>query len=66
MDITEKTALYFKGAYAELKNVNWPSKKEIKHHTILVIVISLLTAGFLGLVDYFFRTGLELLISFIG
>jgi preprotein translocase subunit SecE len=65
MDIAEKTTTYFKEAYAELKNVNWPNKKEIKQHTLLVIAISLATAVFLGLIDYFFQFGLDSIIGII-
>jgi preprotein translocase subunit SecE len=65
MDFTEKTATYFKEAYAELKNVNWPNKKEIKQHTLLVIGISITTAIFLGIVDYVFQLGLAQLIGLV-
>lgn len=36
----------------ELKKVVWPSKKEVTQHTILVIIISLVVAAFIGLSDY--------------
>ena len=43
---------YFKDSKNEIKKVTWPTKKEIKQHTLLVIGISLATALFLGAVDY--------------
>ncbi|MFA6593774.1 MAG: preprotein translocase subunit SecE [Candidatus Buchananbacteria bacterium] len=65
MSFTDNTAKYLKESYAEMKNVTWPTKKEIKQHTILVIGISLAVALFLGLVDFLLTIGLENLISFI-
>ncbi|MFA5124426.1 MAG: preprotein translocase subunit SecE [Patescibacteria group bacterium] len=65
MSFTENTAKYLKDSYAEMKNVTWPTKKEIKQHTILVIGISLAVALFLGLVDFLLTVGLENLINFV-
>lgn len=36
----------------ELNNVTWPTRKQAIHSMIVVLVIMLLTALFLGLVDY--------------
>ena len=52
-----KLIQYIKDAKEELKNVTWPNKKEVKHHTILVIAISLGVAAFLGIVDYLLNMG---------
>ena len=65
MSLTENTAKYLKESYAEMKNVTWPTKKEIKQHTILVIAISLAVALFLGLVDFILSYGLEQLIAIV-
>lgn len=46
----------------EIKKVAWPTKKEVKQHTILVIVISLAVAFFLGLVDFFLTKIIEVII----
>lgn len=50
---------YFKESRAELKRVNWPTKDQVKSYTILVIVLSLLTAVFLGGLDLLFGWGLR-------
>ena len=63
MTLTEKTAQYLKSSYAELKNVTWPSQEEVKQHTIMVIVISLAVALFLGLTDYILTFGIEQIIN---
>jgi len=52
MPIINRAVDYFKSSQQELKKVVWPSKKEIIHHTLLVIVISLGVAAFLAIVDY--------------
>ncbi len=46
-----------------MKKVTWPTKKETKNYTILVIGISLAIAAFLGALDYIFTIGLELIIN---
>lgn len=63
--ITEKTAQYLKESVFEMKNVTWPTKAEIKQHTILVVMISLAVAGFLGLCDYILSLGLGQLIALV-
>lgn len=50
----QKVIQFFIGAKAELTKVSWPSRKELIRYTILVVVISLLVAMFLGLLDMFF------------
>lgn len=50
----KKIVQFLKEAYAELKNVSWPSKEQTIHYTVLVIVISLVIALILGLLDNVF------------
>jgi preprotein translocase subunit SecE len=50
----QKIIQFFLGAKAELAKVSWPSRKELIRYTILVVVISLLVALFLGLLDMLF------------
>lgn len=50
----EKITSYFKESYVELKKVNWPTRKETIHLTIVVIIISLAVSLFLGLFDILF------------
>jgi len=45
---------YFKDTQGELKHVNWPSKSQTVIFSIVVIVISIFTAFFLGFFDYIF------------
>lgn len=46
-----------------MKKVTWPTKKEAKNYTFLIIGISLSMAIFLGALDYIFSFGLELLLK---
>jgi preprotein translocase subunit SecE len=41
-------------ARVELARVNWPSQKEVIRYTVLVVVISLSVAFFLGALDFLF------------
>ena len=50
----DKLINYFKEAFAEMKKVTWPTKKETYNYTLLVIGVSLGMAIFLGGLDYLF------------
>jgi len=62
MTIVEKLSKYIKDSYYEMKHVTWPTKEEVRRHTILVIAMSLAVAAFLGLADYLLQIGLGKLI----
>lgn len=53
---------YIKASTSEMKKVTWPSKKETYRYTVLVVVISLATAAFLGMLDLAFNYGFQLVI----
>ena len=59
-----KAIEYFKEIKGELKHVIWPSKKQTIFYTIIVIVLSVIVAYFLGVFDFIFSKGLEKIISF--
>ncbi|MFA6524607.1 MAG: preprotein translocase subunit SecE [Candidatus Paceibacterota bacterium] len=59
-----KITEYLKETKAELKHVNWPSRKQTISYTIIVVALSLLVAYFLGVFDFIFSKGLEKIISF--
>ena len=46
----------------EIKKVNWPTRQETIRYTLIVVVVSLVVAGFLGGLDLIF---LRLLNQFI-
>ncbi len=45
---------FLQEAKVELLKVNWPNRETIIKYTMLVIVMSLIVALFLGGLDYFF------------
>lgn len=57
-----KLSNYIKSSVEELKKVTWPSKKETYQYTLLIVVISLAVAAYLGALDYLFDLGLKNLI----
>lgn len=58
-----KITEYLKETKTELKHVIWPSRKQTLYYTLIVVVLSGLTAYFLGVFDFIFGRGLERLIS---
>ncbi len=46
---------YFKDVRAEMKHVSWPSRRLTVMYTVVVVLISLVTAGYLGLLDFIFQ-----------
>ena len=54
---------FLKEAIAELKKVIWPTKKELKNSTIVVITTIIIASIFIGLVDIFFTKALTLFIK---
>ena len=58
-----KLTNYIRESIQEMKKVTWPTKQETYNYTILVIVVSLALAAFLGALDFVFTWGLEQLIS---
>ncbi len=53
---------YLRDTQAELKHVSWPTQRQAAVYTGLVIVVSGLTAVFIGLFDHLFTKVLNLLI----
>lgn len=45
---------FLQEAKVELFRVNWPSQKDVIRYTLLVIVMSISVALFLGALDYLF------------
>ncbi|MGD9128910.1 MAG: preprotein translocase subunit SecE [Candidatus Woesebacteria bacterium] len=54
---------YFKEVLSEIKKVTWPNKKQTINKTFLVILVSLIVAGYIGTLDFVFHTIMKSLIS---
>lgn len=50
---------YLKDTKAELAHVSWPTRRQAAVFTVVVILISVLTAFFLGFFDYLFSLILQ-------
>ncbi|OHB15265.1 MAG: preprotein translocase subunit SecE [Candidatus Zambryskibacteria bacterium RIFOXYC1_FULL_39_10] len=53
---------YIKETKGEMSHVNWPTKRQSMVFSLVVIIISVLTAFFLGLFDFIFSRILNLFI----
>jgi len=59
-----KITEYLKETRTELKHVIWPTRRQTIFYTLIVIVLSVLIAYYLGIFDYIFSKGLEKIIGF--
>lgn len=50
----QKVLAFLSEAKIELSRVNWPTQKQITRYTLLVVVMSLAVAVFLGSLDFLF------------
>ena len=49
-----RSKLFFQESKREFHRVNWPTRQEIIHYTIVVVGISVSVAAFLGALDFAF------------
>lgn len=54
---------YLADTRGELKHVSWPTQRQTMIYTILVIVLSIVTAVYLGVLDFGFTKGLDYLVT---
>lgn len=57
---------YFREAKMELEKVSWPTQKDTMTYSVIVLVLSLVTAAFIGALDFGLSKGLEFLVSKIS
>lgn len=53
-NITGKIIGFFKEVRAEIKKVNWPTRKETVRYTLIVVAVSAVVAIYLGGIDFLF------------
>ncbi len=51
-DTVPRATNFLAEVWSELKKVHWPTRKETYAATIVVVVITVMVAVFLGVVDY--------------
>ena len=54
--------LYLKELRREFQRINWPTRSQALRMSLVVIVISLAVAAFLGLLDFVFSVALKKII----
>ena len=54
---------YIKQVVAELNKVSWPSKEQTINKTVLVIVVSIIVAGYIGGLDLLLQEIMKALIK---
>lgn len=54
---------YLKETREEMKHVSWPTRRQIIAYTVVVIIISIFTAVYLGAFDYLFRFLIKFLVG---
>ena len=52
VEVFPRSIEFVKEAWAELKKVHWPTRKETYSATVIVVVVVVVMALFLGLVDF--------------
>jgi preprotein translocase subunit SecE len=50
---------YLRDTKAELRHVSWPTKQQTLNYTVIVLVISIGTGIFLGIIDFGFAQVLK-------
>lgn len=53
---------YFADVQAEMKHVSWPTRQQSLMYTLMVLLVSFVTASYLGTLDYIFAAILKLVI----
>jgi len=53
---------YIRDTKGEMKHVSWPTRRQAISFTLLVIVISILTAYYLGFFDFLFSFILRIIV----
>ena len=59
MNTIQRLTDYLKSARLEIKQVNWPTRRQTVQFTILVIAISMLVSAYLGALDVLFVRTIE-------
>jgi preprotein translocase subunit SecE len=54
-----KITEYLNDTKTELKHVIWPSRNQTLYYTLIVIILSVVIAYYLGIWDFIFSLGLQ-------
>lgn len=59
---TARVSTYLKGVRAELKKVNWPSKKELRNYTVVVLATTFAMTLVIWGLDLIFQNLVSLIV----
>ena len=62
----KRMTTFFQEVKAELQKTTWPTQKEVRNTTIVVIVFVLVCAAYLFVVDMALQSGMEKLFQAFG
>ena len=60
----KRLTTFFQEVKAELQKTTWPTQKEVRNTTIVVIVFVIVCAAYLFVVDKFLESGMQRLFRF--
>ena len=62
----KRLTAFFVDVRSELQKTTWPSRKEVRNTTLVVVVFVMICAAYLFVVDLFLQTGMERLFRVFG
>jgi preprotein translocase subunit SecE len=57
--------LFYKETLTELRKASWPTKKELRDSTIVVLIATCILGSYIALIDFSLMNGVELLTSWV-
>ena len=57
--------LLYKEMMIELKKATWPTKKELRDSTVVVLIATAILGSYIALIDFSLMNGVELLTSWV-
>jgi preprotein translocase subunit SecE len=52
VELLEKLRAFLREVRAEMEKVTWPSRQEVQAATIVIIILVVILAAFIGVVDF--------------
>ncbi|MCX6722211.1 MAG: preprotein translocase subunit SecE [Candidatus Staskawiczbacteria bacterium] len=62
MTITQRINAFFKEVWVEMKRVSWLSQKDVLRYTMIVLGLVIVSAAFLGGLDYIFTAIIKIFV----
>jgi preprotein translocase subunit SecE len=62
MTLTQKINIFFKEVWVEMRRVSWLSQKDVLRYTLIVLAFTIISASFLGGLDYLFTAVIKIFV----